>query len=81
MRCKEDRAELIKDIREHLGQLLRTETPEDFEQKWEFIKTEYADQPRWLKYNEEQWIRLKERWARPWRKVFTFTFLPSHLFF
>jgi len=78
MRCKEDRAELLKDLREHLGALLRSETPEEFDRQWEFIQTEYADQKVWLKYMDGEWIRVKERWARAWRKVrFYFILLGS----
>jgi len=69
MRCKEDCAELLKDLRIHFGDFLRSETPEGFAKQWEFIQGEYADQRVWLKYRTEEWVRQKERWGRAWQKV------------
>jgi len=74
MRCKEDKAELLKDLRTHLGELLRAETPEDFTNEWSFFQSEYADQIRWLSYMEDEWLPKKERWSRPWRKVSSSSF-------
>ncbi|KIJ28981.1 hypothetical protein M422DRAFT_269680 [Sphaerobolus stellatus SS14] len=67
MRCKEDRAELLKDLRTHLSNLLRGETPDAFDKEWEFFQAEYGDQKMWLKYMAEEWIQVKEGWARAWR--------------
>jgi len=69
MRCKEDKAELLKDLRAHLGQLLWPETPEDFTKEWDFFQSEYADQKVWLRYMEDEWLPKKEHWSRLWRKV------------
>jgi len=69
MRCKEDRAEMLKDLRDALGNLLQSETPQDFEKRWELMQGEWADQKVWLMYMENEWITKKERWARAWWKV------------
>jgi len=69
MRCKEDRAELLRDLRMHLGNMLRAETTEDFQKEWDFFCPEYADQQNWLIYMQDEYIHNKERWAWPWRKV------------
>jgi len=63
MRCKEDQAELLKDLHEHLSALLCSEPPEEFDRQWEFIQTEYADQKVWLRYMDGEWIWVKECWA------------------
>ena len=69
MQCKEDCAELIKDVRDALKTLLQSESPEDFEQQWVWIQEEYGNQHTFLKYMSQEWILTKERWARAWRKV------------
>ena len=65
----EDRAEMLKDIREALGALLRSGTPQEFETQWEWMQEEWADQKVWLSYMTNEWVSNKERWARTWRKV------------
>jgi len=37
MHCKEDKAELLKDLRTHIGELLHAETPEYFTNEWSFF--------------------------------------------
>jgi len=72
MRCKEDRAEFLKDLLTHLANLLCGGTPDAFYKEWEFFQTEYGDQKIWLSYMEEEWIWVKEQWARAWRTVSDF---------
>ena len=67
--CKEDCAELQKEIRETLRTLLLSATPKEFDENWQRIQEDWADQKAWLKYLEKEWINVKERWAHPWRKV------------
>ncbi|KIJ52301.1 hypothetical protein M422DRAFT_243097 [Sphaerobolus stellatus SS14] len=69
MQCKEDRAELIKDVRDALRTLLQSETQDDFEQQWVWIQEEYDDQCAFMKYMRQEWIPTKEQWARAWRKI------------
>ncbi|KIJ32606.1 hypothetical protein M422DRAFT_265491 [Sphaerobolus stellatus SS14] len=68
MRCKEDCAELIKDVRKAVAVLLKAKSAEEFDYQWEWIECEYDDQCAWLKYMREEWIPKKERWAGAWRK-------------
>ena len=82
MRCKEDRAELTKDVRDALVTLLGAETLEDFDIQWHWIQEEYADQQAWVKYMQDEWIPKKERWVKAWRKVrFLFTFVVFNYFY
>ncbi|KIJ26744.1 hypothetical protein M422DRAFT_272139 [Sphaerobolus stellatus SS14] len=68
MRCKENHAEFLKNLRTHLANLLRGETQDTFDKEWEFFQIKYGDQRIWLRSMEEEWIRVKERWAtRAWR--------------
>ena len=69
MRCKEDQAELQKDIREALRTLLLSTTPQEFDENWQRLQEDWAEQKAWLKYLEKEWIITKERWACAWRKV------------
>ena len=69
VRGKEEHAELIKDVRDALGTLLRASSSQAFQEQWEFIQAEYADQRAWLNYMQDEYIKHKERWARAWRLV------------
>jgi hypothetical protein len=81
MRCKEDCAEMQKDIRDALWALLCSVTPNEFEEKWEMIQEEWADQKAWLKYLNKEWIIMKECWAHAWWKVSLFYDLLQNLIF
>jgi len=70
MCCKEDQAELLRDLCTHLGNMLCTETAKNFQTEWDFFCSEYADQKNWLDYMQDEYIRNKECWAQPWRKVY-----------
>ena len=69
VRGKEARAELVKDVKQSLGDLLRAESEEKFEEQWKFIQAEYEDQEAWLKYLEGEYIKHKECWAWVGRSV------------
>ena len=71
-RCVEDRAEILQDVRKDLGKLLRSLTPEAFEEQWEHIQVEWADQKTWLKYMAKEYIPTKEQWAQAWHQVHSF---------
>jgi hypothetical protein len=68
-RDKEDRAEILHDIRQEAISLLKVETPEEFEVRWSEIQVAWVDQPNWIKYMAREWIPYKERWCHAWRKV------------
>ncbi|KIJ31797.1 hypothetical protein M422DRAFT_266551 [Sphaerobolus stellatus SS14] len=61
VRGKEACAELVKDVRTALGNLLRATTPQGFEEAREFMQMEYADQKAWLIYLEDEYIKHNER--------------------
>ncbi|KIJ53070.1 hypothetical protein M422DRAFT_242174 [Sphaerobolus stellatus SS14] len=50
-----------------LGKLLDAQTPEAFQEHWEFMQAEYGNQRAWIKYLEDEYIKHKERWGRAWR--------------
>ncbi|KIJ25137.1 hypothetical protein M422DRAFT_273914 [Sphaerobolus stellatus SS14] len=59
---------MLQDVRKDLGKLLRSLTPEAFDEQWEHIQVEWADQKAWLKYMAKEYIPTKERWAQAWRQ-------------
>ena len=69
MRRKEDKAECIKNVRQALVRLLQAETAVTFDEQWDWIQVDWADQYTWLKYMCDEWIPKKERWGFACRRV------------
>ena len=50
--------------------MLHAETEEDFELSYNSFKTFIeVDYLPFLKYFNKQWLEIKHRWSRAWRKV------------